>query len=82
MRGPRRRLPGQEWCGYWPKNQRIWSARPGSGLLNATLSPARPAARRRLPRDALGGEVLPVGGAPRVPIKIPPVGMVMCGAYG
>ena len=29
------------------------------------------AARRRLPRDALGGEVLLVGGAPRVPIKIP-----------
>ena len=30
-----------------------------------------PAARRRLPRDASGGEVLLAGEAPRVPIKIP-----------
>ena len=29
----------------------------------------------------LGGEVLLVGGAAGVPIKIPPEGMVMCGAY-
>ena len=41
-----------------------------------------PEARRRLPREALGGEFLLAGGAPRVPIKIPPEGMVMCGAYG
>ena len=32
--------------------------------------------------EALGGELLLVGGAPRVPIKIPPEGMVICGAYG
>ena len=44
--------------------------------------PHRPAAPWRLPRDALGGEVLLVGGAPRVPIKIRPEGMVMRGACG
>ena len=47
---------------------------------DAGLTP--PAARRRLPRDALGGEVLPVGGAARIPIKIPPDRMVMRGASG
>ena len=37
---------------------------------------------RVLSGEALGGELLLVGGAPRVPIKIPPEGMIMCGAYG
>ena len=32
--------------------------------------------------EALGGEVLLVGGYRAYPIKIPPEGMVMCGAYG